>query len=136
LTVVGKPVATVMTSLPGAMRFSPSFGDVSADAATRFADEPELTRTVWRRPNTSLPKRRSNSAAKRPVVSHMSREESTSETTSSASKTRPATGTMVSPCTNGRSGNASAAYSRVSSRIWARSSSARVGSALIRRGRG
>jgi antitoxin (DNA-binding transcriptional repressor) of toxin-antitoxin stability system len=62
LTVVGKPAATVMTSSPGRRRRSPSFGEVSADSATRFAEDPELTRTPWRRPKR-LGKRFSNSAA-------------------------------------------------------------------------
>ena len=34
-TVVGNPAATVMTSSPGQIRFSPSFGDVSAMKAKR-----------------------------------------------------------------------------------------------------
>ena len=40
LTVVGKPAATVITSSPGCSRRSPSFGEVSAETASRFADEP------------------------------------------------------------------------------------------------
>ena len=35
LTVVGKPVATVITSSPGRMRRSPSFGLVREEKATR-----------------------------------------------------------------------------------------------------
>ncbi len=45
LTVVGKPGATVITSSPGLTRRFPSFGEVSAESATRLADEPELTST-------------------------------------------------------------------------------------------
>ena len=43
LTVVGKPVAAVMTSLPGWIWRSPRSGEVSAEKATRLADDPELT---------------------------------------------------------------------------------------------
>ena len=50
LTVVGKPAATVITSSPGRSRRSPSFGEVSAETASRFADEPELQSSAWRTP--------------------------------------------------------------------------------------
>ena len=43
LTVVGNPVAAVITSLPGWTWRSRSKGEVSAEKATRLADEPELT---------------------------------------------------------------------------------------------
>ncbi len=50
LTVVGKPAATVITSSPGCSRRSPSFGEVSAETASRFADEPELHSSACRTP--------------------------------------------------------------------------------------
>ena len=50
LTVVGKPAATVITSSPGCRRRSPSFGEVRAETASRFADEPELQRIACRTP--------------------------------------------------------------------------------------
>ena len=37
-----------MTSSPGLRRRSPSFGDVRVVSATRFADEPELTKSASR----------------------------------------------------------------------------------------
>ena len=43
VTVVGKPQATVITSSPRFTRRSPSFGEVSAMKARRFALEPEFT---------------------------------------------------------------------------------------------
>jgi hypothetical protein len=45
-SVVGKPVAHVMTSSPGAIRRAPSLGEVSAETATRLAEDPLLTRIV------------------------------------------------------------------------------------------
>ena len=42
LIVVGNPAATVITLSPGFYCLSPSWGDVSADNAKRFADEPEF----------------------------------------------------------------------------------------------
>ena len=48
--MVGKPAATVITSSPGRKRRSPSRGDVSAESATRLADEPEFTSRQWRIP--------------------------------------------------------------------------------------
>jgi Cys-tRNA synthase (O-phospho-L-seryl-tRNA:Cys-tRNA synthase) len=62
LTVVGKPEATVMTSSPFVKRRFPRSGEVSVENATRFAEEPELTRRQWRRPKR-LAKRFSNSFA-------------------------------------------------------------------------
>ena len=50
LTVVGKPAATVITSSPGCRRRSPSFFEVRAETASRFADEPELHRSACRTP--------------------------------------------------------------------------------------
>jgi len=45
-TVVGNPAAAVMTSSPGRKRSAPSDGEVSAESATRFADDPEFTSTA------------------------------------------------------------------------------------------
>ena len=39
--VVGNPAATVITS-SSVNLLGPNFGDVNADKASRFADEPEL----------------------------------------------------------------------------------------------
>ncbi len=41
LTVVGNPVAAVMTSSPGLRQRSPNLGDVRHERARRFADDPE-----------------------------------------------------------------------------------------------
>ena len=99
LTVVGNPAATVSTSSPGRERALPEPGEVSADSASRLADDPELHED--RVPHADERARpRSSDCAKRPAVSQKSSAESTSETTSSASKTRPDTGTGVSPGTN------------------------------------
>ena len=103
LTVVGKPAATVSTSSPGFKARSSSFGDVSADSASRLADEPLLHSSACRSP-TKRDSPFSRSRAKRPVVSQKSSADSTSDTISSASNTRPDTGTGVSPGTNRRSG--------------------------------
>lgn len=107
LTVVGKPAATVITSSPDFSCRSPSFGEVSALNATRFADEPELTSDADRIPmnRASL---LSNSLAQRPVVNHPSSAESTTELMSAASITLPDTGTEEEPGTNSRLANASA----------------------------
>ncbi len=51
-----------MTSSPRRRRRLPSLGDVSAEHATRFAEEPELTSAAWRGPKY-LAKRFSNSFA-------------------------------------------------------------------------
>ena len=42
MTVVGKPAATPITSSPGRTARSPRRGEVSAENAIRFADDPEL----------------------------------------------------------------------------------------------
>ncbi len=107
LTVVGNDVAVVMTSSPGCSRRSPSFGLVSAETARRFADEPELTSEQWRTPHQAA-NSDSNRRAKRPVVSQKSSVASASAVMSSASKTRPAHGTGLSPGVKGRSGCAAA----------------------------
>ncbi len=89
-TVVGKPAATVMTSSPGWMRLcSGSLCVVSAEKATRFADEPELTRSECftpRRPASSF----SKASPSGPSVSQKSSVEPTAASTSSSVKTRPA----------------------------------------------
>ena len=43
LTVVGKLAASVITSSPCFIAFSPNLEDVNVENATRFADEPEFT---------------------------------------------------------------------------------------------
>src|ERR1700733_9091628 len=103
-TVVGKPAATVSTSSPGFSARTPSFGEVSALSATRFALDPEFTRLADRTPinRASL---RSNSFANRPVVNHPSSAESTTEHISAASITLPDTGTVDVPATNSRAAN-------------------------------
>src|ERR1022692_792848 len=96
LTVVGTPAATVITSSPGRSLRSPSDGEVRQESATRLADDPEFTSEAQRTPMKAA-KSRSNSAAKRPVVNHASREASTKCWSSVESKTLPDTGTLVSP---------------------------------------
>ncbi len=49
-TVVGKPAAAVTTSSPGISRRSPNSSAVNVASASRFADEPELTRLQNRTP--------------------------------------------------------------------------------------
>src|SRR5208283_4542305 len=46
-TVVGKPVAAVITSSPLLILLSPSSGDVNAINARRLAEDPELTREQY-----------------------------------------------------------------------------------------
>src|ERR1035437_5327080 len=123
-TVVGKPAASVITSSPGCRRRSPSLGEVSAATATRLADDPELTSTHSRIPNQRA-NSFSNCAAKRPVVSQKSSDESTSRRISAASNTLPETGTGDSPGTKPRGGKASAQYSPTRSKICRRNSSLR-----------
>src|ERR1700690_16237 len=96
LTVVGKPAATVMTSSPGRNLRSPNDGEVRHESAARLADEPELTSDAQRTPMKAA-KSRSNSAAKRPVVSHASSDASTKFSISDESRTLPDTGTGLSP---------------------------------------
>ena len=105
--MVGNDVAVVITSSPGTSRRPSSFGLVSAESATRFAEDPEFTRVQWRTPTQSA-NSRWNWAAKRPEVSQKSSADSMRETMSSASNTRPAGGTGVSPGTNSRGGCAAA----------------------------
>ncbi len=90
-----------MTSSPGIRRRSPSLGEVSAESASRLADDPELMSTHSRTP-IQRANSRSNCSAKRPVVSQKSSDESTSDCISAASKTLPETGTLDSPGTKRR----------------------------------
>src|SRR3546814_5878883 len=92
LSVVGNPVAAVMTSAPGFRARSPISGDVSDAKATRLADEPELTVRTCLTPR-NRPSRFSNCVLKRPAVSQKSSELSTRLRTSDGPKTRPETGT-------------------------------------------
>src|SRR5271156_1173882 len=119
LIVVGKPAAAVMTSSPALSRDSPCSCDVSDAIATRFALEPEFTRTHSRTPYQRA-NSRSKRSAKRPVVSQKSSALSTSDTMSRSSKTRPDTGAASSPGTNVRCPYAAAKYSRVFARTAAR----------------
>ncbi|MOA26972.1 hypothetical protein D3C78_1478070 [compost metagenome] len=100
LTVVGKPAATPMTSSPFLMARSPSLGEVSALNATRLAEEPELTEIRYLTPRNSA-SLFSNSALKRPVVSHPSSEASTINCNSRAPMTLPDGGMTLSPATKG-----------------------------------
>ena len=103
-TVVGNPAATVSTSSPGFSARSPSFGEVSALSATRFALDPEFTSEAERTPKNRA-SLRSNSLANRPVVNHPSSAESTTEQMSSAPITLPETGTVDVPGTNSFAAN-------------------------------
>src|SRR5580704_15398654 len=98
LTVVGNRAATVITSSPAESLRSPSDGDVRQDRAARLAEEPELTSEAQRTPMKAA-NSRSNSEAKRPVVSHASSEASTRCSSSVESKTLPDTGMLLSPGT-------------------------------------
>ena len=66
-TVVGKPAATVNTSLPGSIRRSLKRGDVSELNASRFAAEPEVVNRANFVPNFDA-NRSSISLANRPAV--------------------------------------------------------------------
>ncbi len=88
-TVVGKAAATVMTSSPFFIFLSPSFEDVRAMNARRFAEEPELVREQCFTPRKSA-NSFSNLSAYLPVVSQKSRDESTRAAISLSSKTLPA----------------------------------------------
>src|SRR3989338_601992 len=101
LTVVGNPAATVITSSPGCSRFVPSCFDVSALSATRFAEDPELTRETYRTQSKSL-NRFSNSFANLPSVHHPSRTASMAFEISRESNTFPEGGICVFPGINGR----------------------------------
>src|SRR5258708_15819393 len=71
LTVVGNPVAAVITSSPGLRRRFFSFLDVSAEKATRLAEDPELTVMASFVP-TRLANLSSNPSLKRPVANQKS----------------------------------------------------------------
>ena len=104
-TVVGNPAAAVMTSSPGRNWRSPSLWLVSADSATRFAEEPELTRMDFLTPR-NVANSFSNASPSGPSVSQKSSVAETAASTSSSSNTRPAYGTVVWPGTNaGRLGS-------------------------------
>ena len=118
--MVGNPAATVMTSSPGFSRRSPSFGEVSAVSASRFAEDPEFTSEALRTP-TNLASLRSKSFANRPVVNQPSSADSTTALISAASMTFPDTGTGVTPGSNFVAGKASAKYCAVKSKICCRS---------------
>ena len=75
-TVVGKPVAAVITSSPGRSRRSFSLGEVRVESATRLAEEPEFTVRAWRAPSLSA-SRASQASLNRPVVSQKSSAQST-----------------------------------------------------------
>ena len=66
-TVVGNPAATVMTSSPLQMRFSPNKGEVKVWNASKLAEEPELTSAQCFTPMYAA-KFRSNAMANRPAV--------------------------------------------------------------------
>jgi hypothetical protein len=83
-TVVGNPAQAVMTSSPGRMRRSPSWCEVKAEKATRFAELPLLTRTLWRTPMKE-DSSRSNASPSGPRVSQKSSMLETPATTSSSS---------------------------------------------------
>lgn len=119
-TVVGKPAATPMTSSPCLIARSPSFGLVSAENATRLADEPEFTVIRYFTPRNCA-RRCSNIALKRPVVSQPSSEASTIIFSSPAPMTLPDTGTGVWPGTKALGAYAMSAYCWTSSLIWLRS---------------
>jgi hypothetical protein len=93
---VGNPAATLITSSPGLIARSLSLGEVNAEKARRFAEEPELVVI-----KNFTPKKSRNffskASLKRPVVSHQSREASTMLFNSAASKTLPDGGMTVSP---------------------------------------
>lgn len=83
--VVGNPQATVMTSSPLRIWRSPSSGEVSAEKASRLAEEPELVSEQYLTPSHSA-NRFSNLRAHGPAVSQKSSEESTRLIISAASK--------------------------------------------------
>jgi hypothetical protein len=98
-----------MTSSPGFSCRSPSFGEVSALTASRFAEEPELTSDALRTP-TKRASFRSKSSAKRPVVNQASSAESTTALTSAPSITLPETGIGECPGLNSPEFDVSAKY--------------------------
>ena len=91
LTVVGNPAAVVITSSPFFKRFFPSFGDIRAEIARRFALEPEFTVETYFTPRY-FENSFSNSSLKRPDVSHISRVASIILSSSSTPRTLPEAG--------------------------------------------
>ncbi|MNI41531.1 hypothetical protein D3C73_957870 [compost metagenome] len=65
-----------MTSSPGLILRSPNLGEVRAENAKRFAEEPELVKSAYLTPIYSA-NFFSKSLLKRPAVSQKSKEEST-----------------------------------------------------------
>ncbi|MNP58794.1 hypothetical protein D3C76_1537410 [compost metagenome] len=98
--MVGKPAATPITSSPGLIARSPRRGEVSAENASKLADEPELVVSTQRRPRY-LAKRFSNASLKRPVVSQPSSTASVIACSSPAPITLPEGGTLLCPATKG-----------------------------------
>ena len=96
---MGKPAATVRTSSPGFNLRSPSCGDVRAERAKRFAEEPELVnkQNLW---FMYFAHSFSNCSANLPVVNHPSKQASTANLISSLPISLPETGTGVSPGIN------------------------------------
>ena len=82
-TVVGNPLATVITSSPFFMARLPSFGEVSADIANKFALEPELTDRANFAPSF-LANVSSKASLNLPAVSHISSDASIIADSSSA----------------------------------------------------
>jgi len=82
-TVVGKPAALVMTSSSGRNWRSPSLELVSAERATRFAEEPELTRMDFLTPSSAASSV-SNASPSGPSVSQKSSVLETAASTSSS----------------------------------------------------
>ena len=76
LTVVGKLAATVITSSPCLIAFSPNLLEVSVENATKFADEPEFTVSKHLTPKNE-DNFLWNSSLNLPVVNHPSNEAST-----------------------------------------------------------
>src|SRR5688500_12051120 len=128
-TVVGRQAATVMISSPGFKARSPRRGEVSAESASRFADDPELVVSAKCTPRY-LARRCSNASLKRPVVSQPSREASTMFCSSGAPITLPEGGTVDWPATNGRGAEVCSAYLSTNFRISRLSSSTSTSSPL------
>lgn len=96
---MGKLAATVTTSSPGRRRTSSRRGEVSAEAASRLAEEPELVKCALRTP-TVRASACSNRRAAGPEAILMSSAVSTSAAQSSLSSTAPEDRTGVTPGTN------------------------------------
>ena len=99
-TVVGKAQAVVITSSPFLSLLSPNLGEVKANIAKRFAEEPELVRMQCFTPK-NLENFSSNCFTNLPAVSQKSKVESTREIISFSSYTPPSYWIYVSPEING-----------------------------------